>query len=736
MFNNDELLPRLNSSALMSGAVVGMSANTSFNDPSQLANKLYIFDDRIEKLVGTVNGSDKDSVSRMFPYNGYYLNEKDNTVGQFVGDYFETPEAVRISARERLNELAAAKGKTVEEIEQTDEGRKIVEWANNRIQYIQTKINELKTGATYIAPYSMIHPYALIKLAGATGKDGINKLIDNANQRKWYEIDGKVGGYSKNPTTTAIINWGTKDERGRFPYSYTDFVFCKYWNKIQNNRMITLRRYPNPVTDSVEPGNYQENSDPLSKEASPAEISKAPFAPLCTAVTYFGEGTENVLSDILAFTVGYEWEEKESDIWKTTSSQPDEGAVTNGNDSYVSGPLASFVKMTGILGDLSGKNKIIPTDAVGLPPDPYHEGPYENRILGPINVINKVYKRKRGLTFSQDGLTITFSYVSRPISHVNNKAIMLDLLANIMLMTSSSGTFFGGLHRYRCEHPAVYPWRSTGTLNKLYKGKLFGKEGAISSVLSEAFSADNFTFAMGFAKELLNDVVSAAGNLLNKILGKDTEEKEVSKGEATEKVKGTVGRAIAAKYLKGATIPWLEGAKALLTGDPIGDWHLTIGNPLNPIAMIGNLIVESSDITFSDELGPDDFPIGFTAKIKLKHGMGRDKDAVESMFNRGYGRIYSLPDHFKSSADGETKIDEWTGNTNGRTNIEEWSAIAPAGRDYISKIANPSLSNHGTLFNGLNQYDLDLSSLGQNTKLTDVSKGLYISSPWATHYIL
>ena len=60
MFNNDELLPRLNSSAPMSGAVVGMSANTSFNDSSQLTSKLYIFDDRIEKLVGTVSGSDKD----------------------------------------------------------------------------------------------------------------------------------------------------------------------------------------------------------------------------------------------------------------------------------------------------------------------------------------------------------------------------------------------------------------------------------------------------------------------------------------------------------------------------------------------------------------------------------------------------------------------------------------------------------------------------------------------------
>lgn len=701
-----------------------------------MAEYITSFDARIEKLVGTKSGNGDSSLVRMYPYYAYIGSNTNHSVGHFEHDYFETEESVNISARERLQELAAAKGKDIKDIENTPEGQKILEFAKKRISYIKSKVEELEKDNRYVAPYSMIHPYALIKLAGGTGLDGAKFLIDQANHRKWYEVDSSKGAYSKNPTTTAIINWGAQDERGRFPYSFTDFVFCKYWNKIQNNRMITLRRYPNPVTDSVEPGNYEKNDKAGKAEDGQSDISKTPFAPLCTAVTYFGEGTDNVLSDILAFSVGYEWEEIESDVWKTTSSQPDEGNITNGNDSYIGGALNSLAKMTGILSDLRGKNQIIPTDAVGLPPDPYHDGPYENRILGPINVINKVHKRKRGLTFSQDGLTITFNYVSRPISHVNNKAIMLDLLANMMLMTSSSGTFFGGLHRYRCEHPAVYPWRGTGTLDKLYKGKLFGKEGAISSVLSEAFSADNFTFAMNFAKDLLNDVVSAAGNLLNKILGKDTND-NLSQSEATEKAKGTMGRAIAAKYLKGATIPWLEGAKALLTGDPIGDWHLTIGNPLNPIAMIGNLIVESGEITFSDELGPDDFPIGFTAKIKLKHGMGRDKDAVESMFNRGYGRIYSLPDSFKSSADKETKVDEHTGNRKTpRETIQGWSAIAPAGRDYISKISNPTLSNHGTIFEGLNQYDLDLRSLNNNNNDTIAGRGIYMSSPWATHYIL
>ena len=92
-------------------------------------------------------------------------------------------------------------------------------------------------------------------------------------------------------------------------------------------------------------------------------------------------------------------------------------------------------------------------------------------------------KRERGLTFTGDGLNITFEYVARPIAGVNNKAIMIDLLSNMLVMTSSSGTFFGGMHRYRTEKPAVYPMRDTYSLTQLYKGKIFGKDGAPASLL-------------------------------------------------------------------------------------------------------------------------------------------------------------------------------------------------------------------------------------------------------------
>lgn len=702
-----------------------------------------LFDARLYKAVGIMNNGEDgftNGNSRVIrPYSEEFT-------GDFSGDYYETPEAVYISAEERINELIANKDSNLDK-----KKKEIMDWADKRAKYIKDKTGELQNSNLYIGPYSMIQPYAVLKLSGGTGRDNIGNLFDSADSRRWYEVDSDEYGYSKNPTTSTIIKWSEQDDRHRFPYAFTDFVFCKYWNKIQNNRMITLRRYPSPVSDNVEPGIYADNNSTSnsSDRSSGADKLNSPFGPLATAVTFFGEGTDNKLSDILKFSIGYEWEEITSDVWKTSSSQPDEGNIINSNDTYLSGGLRSMAYTLGILGDLKGDSKINPRYAASqLPPDPYHDGPYENRILGPINVINKVYKRKPGLKFAQDGLKITFNYISRPIANVNNKAIMLDLLANIMLMTSARGTFFGGLHRYRTENPAVYPWRNTNVLNNLYKGKLFGKEGAIRQTLGTAFNSDNFTFTMNFGKDLFSGIMDMASDLINKITGKGKSSSDTKRNtsgkQAIQRGVDTASRAIAAKYMKGVTIPYLTGAKAILTGDPIGDWHLTIGNPLNPIAMIGNLIVDSSDITFSDELGPDDFPIGFTAVITLKHGMGRDRDATESMFNRGNGRIYSLPGNFMSAADRQTVVDNATRNDaknnvnafisgkNGYNDkVDVWTGIATSGFDYISKIGNTKLPTAGTAMGALNQYNLTINSANS---LIDIPS--YASTPWATHYIL
>jgi hypothetical protein len=79
---------------------------------------------------------------------------------------------------------------------------------------------------------------------------------------------------------------------------------------------------------------------------------------------------------------------------------------------------------------------------------------------------------------------------------------------------------------------------------------------------------------------------------------------------------------------------------SLKTGAPVGEWHLVVGNPMNPIAMIGNLVCDGVTIEFSEVLGPDDFPTEVIATFTLKHARDRERGEIESMFNRGDGRLY------------------------------------------------------------------------------------------------
>lgn len=75
--------------------------------------------------------------------------------------------------------------------------------------------------------------------------------------------------------------------------------------------MITLRRYPNPILDNM---NYPTMSGSGDNSGTGQSSAQTRMHPLATAVTYFGGGTDNKLSDILSFTTGLEWDEIQSDI--------------------------------------------------------------------------------------------------------------------------------------------------------------------------------------------------------------------------------------------------------------------------------------------------------------------------------------------------------------------------------------------------------------------------------------
>jgi hypothetical protein len=142
--------------------------------------------------------------------------------------------------------------------------------------------------------------------------------------------------------------------------------------------------------------------------------------------------------------------------------------------------------------------------------------------------------------------------------------------------------------------------------------------------------------------------------------------------------------------------PGILGFKATLTGDPVGEWHLMVGNPFNPLLTIGNLIVTNAKLKLSENFGVDDFPTDISFEITLEHGKPRDKGDIESMFNRGEGRLHYAPFGVKdekwnvSSATKDSRIDtSWKSKGKSKSKSDNNS-------DTINKVSNTAKKFYNT----------------------------------------
>lgn len=608
---------------------------------------------------------------------------------------------------------------------------------------------------------SLMNPYSITKLVGGLGsvspgkKAGNNYMYDIRDQRRFYDIynDGESGTLSiSEPTTTNIVLWSNRDKWGRTPYSFQDFCFCKWWKIIPNNRLLTLRKYHAPTFDNLNFDGMYENTGTMKEPSQPTDT---PFAPICTVVSYFGEETGNQLSELLSFTAGTPWEEIESKVHDVDGDEGDNpdtfidelfkngGGFGNAEHPLVNKIMhmanvgvgkmqsfGSFLALSAGVYDEKGENVNKLSEANM---DPYRNGPYNNRIIGPVNRIDKIKKRKEGLEFSQE-LSLTCEYVARNIGGINPKAVMLDIFANCMEMATQDAVFWGGGYRFNIK-PQIYPWKSKneghqtirGIMQALYKGEIFGSDGAISRALNGvkkvgASDANQGTFSMDAlmanVKDKFGVALGAIGAAINSVsqavFGKTFElvddvmsgagvtDDQKSRGQKVVETMATnLENMFRSRIIQKTIYPTVNGMQALLIGLPVGNWHLTIGNPLNPIAVIGNLICEKVQVKWGEELGPDDFPLELKVTYTLSHGMMRDKAGIQSMFNRGCGRIYSLPDYIRASSDtGETKVDIYTGGTDG-------NAVTFREPAYIT---TASLNAHG-----LQKYDVPAGKIPSNS---------------------
>ena len=413
-----------------------------------------------------------------------------------------------------------------------------------------------------------------------------------------------------NPTAKTIIEWGaTKSGNsvtGFQPYAMTDFMFCKNYGRIPNNRMITLRRYPFPVEDQLTiPG------------------QKHPV-PVAQAVTWWGEGTGNSLSKIGIMKWNLKWgtlDVKQQDI--------------EGNEVLVDDLVKMFESVPG----LKGKGAQLKKAYVGLKGNDKQlqqlsgmeakmqkflreqyetNGPYWNRVYGPVNVIHQSTRRERGM---QDGwntpFTITFHYSFRSFSGLSPKIVALDLISSFLNLTYNDAQFLGQLGRYFPRTGVKFDPSTTELI------------GDILTKWATSFESGSGADMMKLASTVIDQIKAAADQGISMM-------KDAGNGDLT-KIKeagSNVAQTIAISALA-ESVPTLISVRSALSDRPVGEWHLVVGNPLNPIMTMGDMICTSCDMAFDEEMGPDDFPTGVTFTVGLQQGKPRDKVAIERIFNLG-----------------------------------------------------------------------------------------------------
>lgn len=420
-----------------------------------------------------------------------------------------------------------------------------------------------KASSVPSATGSRINPLYQFKPA-----DGIIMNEHYANKQGKGEADVSAGNLE--PTIANLLDSQKTQGKVGLLYDPADFMYCRDAEACSGYHMITLRRFPAPVRDN------------LIDDSSNQKIMD-----MCRLVTYSTD-EQNKFSDIMNMSFGLKWRELTANFWT-----PDIIGAESGSTGIL-GALYKIMNPRFSAGD-NAKNV-----------NPHYD---ENKTYGPVDSITSTHIRDRGINFSHD-INLTFDYELRAYDGVDPKAAFIDLLANILVMSTNDANFW----------PGAILWR--GVSRSYHQNYISANEG---NLLSHDFNEvkkfySNRIRAITGGGSVVEQLVTLGKALLNYV-----------GVQCINKIIDTLGR------------PTVAVANSLLSSEPVGLWHLTVGNPFRPILAIGDLILTNTQLSFGDKLGVDGFPTTMKVTVSLKHNKPRDRAGIETMFNNGTQRIYWQP---------------------------------------------------------------------------------------------
>ncbi|MBQ3415890.1 MAG: hypothetical protein IJH39_11280 [Clostridia bacterium] len=427
-----------------------------------------------------------------------------------------------------------------------------------------------------------------------------------------------------------LVELSEKGQMGRAMYKYADFMYCKNLGKIANNRLITLRRFPVPIGDDI--WNIAQYSSDGQASGTPGGAD----IPVDTGrlVTWLDD--TNKIEDILKYDYKEGWEEKEGKFQEVNSEEDSAdrgilGSIVNlANPTYrqwvgggfaggANGILNRFQALTGNFAfKASGSNQR--HDIFTM----YDQ----NRVYEPKGTIRQTHLYTGKLEFNQS-FSLTFDYELRAYENINPRTAFLDLLNNIQQVTYRTGKWWGGQVWFAGAPGNRQGWNTANA----FIDNAFDR---LSDTFKMILTGDlNFGDFLGGLANNAAKFISSGLNEGAKLLNDKTARKEAGESLVKHMENLNVGPMLKGMLKNSLGRPALYCTNSILSGEPVGLWHLTVGNPRNPIMSMGNLIIENTTVQHYGPLGIDDFPTGLKVTVNLKHAKPRDMIEIGKMYTKG-----------------------------------------------------------------------------------------------------
>lgn len=541
-------------------------------------------------------------------------------------------------------------------------------------KYVKGQKDKNSDAQKMIGVEPIMNPNYVFRLHSIAEGSGGSDALDQSKSLLDKEMSQGVSTLgNREVTLTNLLKLGDFSKTNVTPYRAADFLWLKHYNRIPLNRLVTLRRYLFPIDDANQRSAYFLKSEKFRGWSN---------NPVAQMVTYFGGESGNNLSSILSIQASTEWDSDSSELNYVDlfNGQPKD-VISVLKQYFESSPIGKTVGtlassvLPNKLKDISETANVLGAAslmAMGIIDterysnlasfqdryNPYQRGGYLSDLYQqPFNVVKNTKKRRPGLSGGLNSFTLDFEYSLKSIGHINAKAAMLDIMANVLATTHYRGNFWGGEARFFLNK-GIFPLLDQKQTINLVSAVWRGDYKAGTDIM-----IDMFKTAFGSAVNSVEDVVKIINamrsaseeknrtnnNALNDIIvgaagsaTKQSENDAASKASALNSLSSIVQNDVLAKFFGidssgGASLPSFQ---ALKTGAPVGEWHVTVGNPLKPIAKIGNLICNRVTIKFNDELGSDDFPTEMKVTVSLEPGMPRANQDIESIFNHAGGSLY------------------------------------------------------------------------------------------------